>query len=726
MIAKNTKTKSRLFLKETLLCAGAIMLLPACQHMANSNDKMTKAQRDLPTLQDATLGKSIVRPQALSKNKSVRTSAPQNSGTNYSVAPTEIGAIPSIAEPISSRSSGNTRAPRSSVATINAFVAPLPVPQFIDVVYGEMLQVPFVPGKQVVSMTDVIQLRSSGEMKAQDFQVLVSQALEEYGVRVVPENGTYKIVKDEVLRSRIPKFIKSRARQRTRGDLRPVVQFVELNALNANEIYALLRDTFAKKQKTLSIQANPAANYITLSGLPEDVDAALAIILELDELNFVGKQVQRYTPRYWNAKEFSQVLTEALEVEGWEVTSNSRQQRTIFLMPVESSNDLFIFAKTKQAHDRVSKWIMDLDRPVQGGDTEQIFIYQVQNVDATTLAETANSVLSSRQQATGAAGVGLTGSVSGGVRSGSGAGDVFTVDPIGNRIVFTGTANDYDKMLSLLEQLDTPAPEVLIEAQIAEVTLNDSSSFGVEFFVDDLGSNSVSATAQTQGGLNLSGSGLNIALLSGNVDAAINAFASNRRVKLLSTPILVARSGTESELQVGQDVPIITAQQTANNQSGGGAADILQSIDYRKTGVLLSMEPIVFSDNRIDLTITQEVSSTVDAPNSAISSPTISNRSFTTQLSLEDGQTAVLGGLIQDSFTRDDKGVPFLKDIPGIGQVFSTDGFTRDRTELVILITAYVLRGQEDKNQFVNRLAGRVDGLLADEGRLITLKPRQF
>jgi len=200
-----------------------------------------------------------------------------------------------------------------------------------------------------------------------------------------------------------------------------------------------------------------------------------------------------------------------------------------------------------------------------------------------------------------------------------------------------------------LEQLDTPAPEVLIEVQIAEVTLTDETNFGVDFFIDDLGNNSVTATAAT-GGLGLGSSGLNVNILSGNVDAALNAFSSNRRVKLLSTPILVARSGGEAEIQVGQDIPIITAQRAANNQNGDGNTDILQSIDYRKIGNLLSIAPIVFSDDRIDLSITQEVSSTVDVSNSTISSPTISNRSLSTQLSLEDGQTAVLGGLISENY----------------------------------------------------------------------------
>jgi len=120
----------------------------------------------------------------------------------------------------------------------------------------------------------------------------------------------------------------------------------------------------------------------------------------------------------------------------------------------------------------------------------------------------------------------------------------------------------------LLEQLDTPAPEVLIEVQIAEVTLTDGSNVGVDFFLDNIGGGDVNISGGTSGSLGLGAQGLNVALLTGDVTAALNAFANNRQVKLLSTPILVARSGGQAEIQVGQDIPVITAQRAASNQSG--------------------------------------------------------------------------------------------------------------------------------------------------------------
>jgi len=698
----------------------ATLALVSCAHTADDMPNQPKA------LQESTLGAALGRQPVVLQDTSNLGTTNATDTVFESNLPQAIKKIPVIAQHNSYTDVGRDRTPPPlQTSRVDAYVAPLSLPQFIDAVFGEMLGTPYVTGPEVAARTDVVQLRSSGEMQATDFLELVIGALEEYGVRVLPENGTYRIIEDKDLRSRIPKFIKSRARLRTPSDLRPVIQFVELRAVDANSMLELLQKAFGRNSDKLIIQANPRLNTIILNGLPEDVNAALDIIHEMDELSYAGTLVKRYTPRYWAAEELSQELERALDLEGWEVTSGSVLEKWIALMPVAYSNDIFVFAKSELAHERVAQWIKDLDRPVQGGDTEQIFVYQVKNVDAVIMAETANAVLSSGDGDSRAGPVAALGAPPLGPSAGPSGGIFFTVDPVGNRIIFTGTANDYDKLVSLLRQLDTPAPEVLIEIMIAEVTLTDDSSFGVEFFLNNLGPGNVQTTVQS-GGLGLGNNGLNIGFLSGNVDASINAFASNRQVKLLSRPTLIARSGGSAQLQVGLDVPIITSQRAADNQTGSGPTDILQSIEYRKTGVLMSIEPIVFSQNRIDLTISQEVSSTVATANATIASPTISNRSISTQLSLEDGQTAVLGGLIQEDFIRTDTGVPVLKDLPIVGQAFSVDGISVTRTELVVLITAYVLRGQEDRAHFVREMSGRLDKLILDEERLVTLLPKQF
>jgi len=601
---------------------GLSIIVSGCAHLDKTvkSDKILKKDNSY-SIEETLLNNNVVRGPRVVQGSQVS----DNESLQEADVNSDAGRVPWIANREQDASQdADATAPRLKVERVEAYVAPLPLPQFIDAVFGEMLGATYVMGKNVADRNEVVTLRSSGAMKSDAFLDLVSVALLEYGVRVSPEDGVYRVVEDKVLRAKLPRFIKSRARVSTPTSLRPIIQFVELQALDSANVVGILRKAFGNDKERFSIEADRRNNYAVLSGLPEDVDQAVQIIRELDELNYAGAQVRRYTPKYWEVTEISEALALALRTEGWQVATDINLSRTINLMPVAYSNDLFIFAKSEASHRRIDRWLKELDRPVQGGDTEQIFIYQVRNVDAAILAETANAVLSSRSASLptslqGATNVGPTTELQVGPSQASGG--FFSVDLIGNRLLFSGTANEYEKLINLLNQLDTPAPEVLIEVKIAEVTLTDESTFGVEFFIDDIGGENV--TAQT-GGLGLGSNGT-------------------------------------SSIQVGQDIPIITSQRPANNQTGTGPIDILQGIEYRKTGVLMEIEPIVFSDSRIDLTITQEVSSTLATANSSSVSPTISNRSISTQLSLEDGQTAVMGGLIQDDIVRDDTGVPILK-----------------------------------------------------------------
>ena len=717
----NAQTATQKGLKSRLaLCAALALTLTACETLGQKKDK-TQTNTVNDRLEYQTIGRNIVRPEP--EQDAV------NIGGNGSqvIRPTGQSTqsyIPTLSAGGEAGADTAGRAPRLKTQSVDAFVKPLPVPEFIDVVFGGMLETPYVTGPGVAEMTEIVQLRSSGRIASRDFLELVSVALEDYGVRVLPENGTYRLIKDEVLRARIPKFVKSRAQNRTPNNLRPIIQFVELQAVEASSMKSILEQAFPRNKSAVKIAANQRENYITLSGLPEDVNAALLIIRELDELDYAGTQVLKFSPKFWEAESLSQELENALLIEGWQVTRQPLLTRNIGILAISYSNDIFIFTRSAEARQRAAWWVEELDKPVDGGDTEQIYVYQVKNTDASILASTANSAMSGNNGSSLSSGGGVAGNASI-TSSGSNQLSVgrLTVDPLGNRIIFTGTANEYEKIIRLLEALDSAAPEVLIEVQIAEVSLEDSTSSGVEILnFDDLGNNSVRGVASNSG-LGLGSAGLNVGILTGNIEAQLNAFASNRRVKVLSTPVLVARSGGAASIQVGTDVPIITSQGASPTQSQNGVTDILQNVEYRSTGVLLNIEPIVFSGNRIDLTVTQEVSATIDVANSSISSPTISNRSISTQLSLEDGSTAVMGGLIQENLIRSDTGIPFLKDVPVLGQAFSVDSYSVDRTELVVLITAYVIRGQEDKTRFVQYLSSRVEGLLSDDTRLITLNP---
>ena len=639
-------------------------------------------------------------------------------------------AIPRLTDPMGAADTGGAiRPPRPSVSRLDAVVPPLALPEFIDVVFGQMLGVPFVTGEGVAERTDLIQLRSSGEMSASTFLELVSSALEQYGVRVVPGDGLYRLVEDSALLAEIPRFIQSRARPETPAELRPIVQFVELNALAPGEMISILRQAFPSQSSTLQFQPNVRLNTITLVGLPEDIDAALSIILQMDELTFAGTDVIRLVPTYWDATAFADQLSDILTAEGWQTSLELTSPRTIFLLPVEFSNDVFVFARSQRALSRVRFWAAELDQPARTGDTPQLFVYDVQNTTAAALAEVANAALLAAGGRTILRGPNEPAQTGPAPPSGSnaGSGEALVVDEATNRLIFAGTASEYERLLPLMRQLDRAPREVLIEATIAEVTLTDATRFGVEFFADSLGGDDFDVTLGNEG-LGLGSGGVDIGFFSGNVTAALNAFIDNDLVNVLSTPRVIARSGSSANIQVGRDIPIITSQRAADTQDGTGQTDILQSVSYRSTGVILNIDPLVYSDNRVDLTVSQEVSTSLDTQSAGIASPTISNRSISTQLTLDDGQTAVLGGLISTDYTTGETGAPILKDLPVVGSLFSASSATTTRTELLVLITAYVIRDGEDQANIVRALGGRMqeylDASLFEEGTRPDATPR--
>jgi len=661
----------------------------------------------------------------------------------------QLSQIPSLADKVQARALDDAKPPPFGSERIDARVNPLPLPAFIDVVFGNMLAVPYTTGPGISNRSEVVQLRSSGEMKAATFLDLVSMALRDYGVRVTINNGIYQIVEDQALKARTPQFIKSRARQSTPANLRPVVQFVELNAINANDMLAILRQALGRTNDKLSYDAATDTNFITLTGLPDDF--------------------QRYSPAYWNARELQRELQNILEAEGWQASITAKSPKTILMLSVQYSNDLMIFTRSKEARKRVNYWLEELDQPTPQGDVPELFVYDVLNLDANILAQTVNQVLSGRGQGPGGAGR------PGGVLTGQGIGaggsfgtqgqfggstdqtaqsglptnnsNNIVVDNIGNRLVYSGTASDYQRLLPLLKQLDNPPAEVLIEVTIADISLNSGLSFGVDWNVSNLGDPSASPRqglrestrpgaggSQGSNGTNLfdnftgalaSGGGGSIAsAANNNIQASLNAAANNGDIRILSTPRIITRSGNAAQIQVGSDVPVISSQGAADVQLGNGLLG-LTSIEYRSTGILLSIEPIVYGNNRIDLSVSQELSNSTAGTIAGIPSPTFSNTSVSTSLSLEDGATAVIGGLIQETQDITHSGIPFLKDVPIIGNLFSSTSEDTSKREVVLLITAYVLQGQNDKDAIVNEFS-RSFNKTTQRSDLITLRPRQF
>jgi len=643
-------------------------------------------------------------------------------------------APPGTTVPVNTEAAASPEAIAALSATpnerIDVELPPQPLPQMLNTTFGDLLKVPYVLGPTVSTRTEVVTLRGVSGMSKRDFARMLEVALRDYALKVVIRGGVVTIVDDPTPNISSATFLGRRPSQDTPQQAQVVTQFYEAKAVSIEAALALMAD-ISPGARNLNVQADTPHNSVYITGRARDVAAAVEMLRSLDQPTFAGVGVVRIEPVYWSAETLGRRLEDQLRADGYTVTGSPQDPRSILVLAYRDSNQVLLFARDPALLSRAREWASRLDQAAAVGDHPTTFIYQAHNTDAKSLADLVQTPLggsfggqpasatqpsagqpggapaqspsmeaSPAAQAAGLGrgtiGVGL-GAAASPPSAGTFLGGRLIVDDGGNRILFTGMAEDYTELRKLLEALDKPQRQVLVEVTIAEVTLTDQTNVGLEWFFSHSMSGS-SIAGGTLNGLGIGTQGLNLNYTASwggwNLQAVFNAFASNNKVNILSRPRLVARSGSEASIQVGTDVPIITSQ-TTNPTVSTGVPNVLQSIEYRQTGTILHIKPVVYGDDRVDLFVTQEVSSQEPNPNTAVASPLILDRNITTQLSLADGATAVLGGLIDNEYTKGNSGIPILKDIPILSGTGRSDQISGTKDELVVLVTPYIIHEGE-------------------------------
>lgn len=261
-------------------------------------------------------------------------------------------------------------------------------------------------------------------------------------------------------------------------------------------------------------------------------------------------------------------------------------------------------------------------------------------------------------------------------------------DDAKNSILIESTPDDYRRVLRVIASLDVMPKQVLIEATIAEVTLNDDLKFGLRWNIQQK-SGEFSFTDAANGALGSVYPGFSYAFTAANIVGSLNALAQITDVNVISSPTLTVMDNKAAVLQIGDQVPITT--QSAISTTGIGAP-VVNSVSYRDTGVILSITPRINESGRVLLDVEQEVSSVANTTSSGIDSPTIRQRKIKTSVVVNNGDALVLGGLIQDSQNITRNQVPIVGDLPVIGNAFKHKRNQLGKTELVILIAPHVMR----------------------------------
>lgn len=598
-------------------------------------------------------------------------------------------------------------------ANITVAFDQMPLPNFVQAIYGMILKKTYSMDPQVASRKDLVTLRAATLQTPAQIENAARLLLKTYGVAVTDLGaGNYRISPDNTQTGYAPEILRGRALPEVPLALRPIYQLVELQAVRSSELVGWLAKIFGPK---VSIIDDAPRNTLILSGQADDVTAVLAAIHVLDQPLMKGRQSLRINPVFWSAEELAKRLVDVLTAEGYSATTavGAAGQFPINLIPIPGINALIVFAADPAVMRHITDWARDFDKPNPSrGSGGGYFTYQARFTNAENLAKTMQDVLGEAQAApvqTFAPGTVVVGAP----RPPAKAGRVI-VNPATNTLIFQGGDQNHTQLLTLLQELDKPAKSALIEVTVAEVTLDNTTQLGVEWALGSIGSSYVGGTragvALGNSGLATTGigigtGGLTIGRLNSAADlrALLNLLATSSKANVLSSPRILARNGETATIQVGSEIPTINQQQT--NAATGGVG-VLQSVQYRKTGVILSVKPIIYSGDRIDLDITQEVSDSTRV--GVAGSPIIDTRKVETRLSLKDGTPVLLGGLISQNNSRSETGVPFLKDIPVAGQLFRTNTDNTRKTEMLVLITPYIVADDHDAQEITNAFRNRL------------------
>ena len=480
-------------------------------------------------------------------------------------------------------------------------------------------------------------------------------------------------------------------------------------------------------------------NILMLAGTRDQLDGWLDIVTTFDVDQLQGMSVGMFPLENSNVEDAAEALSAMLDSGG--------QEDLVRIVPVKRLNSLLIVTPRSHYLDTLGVWIERLDSVPDSKFEKRIFVYPVQNTSARRISELLNGlyadelgvVTTMESGADGGGGVapGMSGVSIGGGSSGISAGsnnderdmggkimsfgamsdsrgpsmmeDVRVVaDDDNNALMIYSTGKQFDMIKTALEQLDTVATQVIIEASILEVSLNDSLEYGLEWTFsnglnsDNEGTGILSAVGGPLSAANGAGFSYTVANAAGNIKAVLNALAKESLLNVISTPSVMVLDNNTAFIHVGDQVPIISEQSTGLNVDDR----ITQSVTYKDTGVQLEVTPSVNAGGLVTMDIQQSVTDV--GPQVEGQQPTFLERSIMSRVSVRSGQSVVLGGLIRENASNAESGIPFLQDLPWVGSLFGSTKKGNRRTELLVIITPRALVSENDLREVSEEMRAQI------------------
>lgn len=433
------------------------------------------------------------------------------------------------------------------------------------------------------------------------------------------------------------------------------------------------------------LQAIPQRNILLIAGARDEINAAIEAVNLFDVDVLEGKSVGLFRLR---AAEPEAVVEELNVI--FETREGGSLQNVVTFVPSTRLSAVLVVTSRQTYLDDAERWIRDLDRTA-GGATRRPVVYNLQNRSAAELAPILTEMLQEVSAEEGGQAQGIARIVA---------------DDTKNALIVWGNDTEQETLARLIASLDSTPVQVLLEATIAEVSLQDELEFGLRWFFENGGTNGTFSDA-ANGAVASNFPGLSLVFNGASPSAAINALNSITHVNVVSSPSLLVLDNQEAKLQIGDQVPVATQQV---RDTAAVNAPVVNTISFRDTGIILRVKPRVSSSGQVILEIEQEVSSVSNTTTSGIDSPTIAQRRIETSVIVSDGQTIALGGLIQESNNRTNTQVPGAGDVPVLGALFRNRSDRIAKTELLILITPRVVRNGREARSVTDELRQRIGG----------------
>ena len=610
----------------------------------------------------------------------------------------------------------------------------------LDAVLGGMLGLNYTLDPKVQGQ---ITIRTTRPLPRSQALAAVDAVLREQGFSIVASDGFYQVIPSADAVGMAPLRPAAEA-ERAAGFTTAIVPVRFVSAAELDKVVKpLTRQGFI-------LQSDGHRNIFIVSGTAREIDAFTKLVDSLDVNWLAGLSFSLHTLNHADPAKLETELRRVLQLD------NSPMKGMVELVPLPRLNALLVATKQFDLLANIDDWVARLDQPSPDGG-RLVHYYEVQNGSAAELAATLGKLTGARTEAAGpsrperrpsstagsaggfgtpAAGLGTSG-LGGGAFNGAastsptsplasapqssssdGEGDSdgiaelkgvrVVADDRRNALLIFGTGTQYAIIEDALSRLDAPREQVLIEATIAEVTLTDQLNYGVQWFLNR-GSSSV-GYASAAGNLTNSYPGFNYSFLTQNSQVVLTALSEVTDVQVLSAPRLMVINNERARLQVGDEVPIVVQQATSLLSTDTA---LVNSVQYQDTGVILEVTPHINRSGTVVLDVSQEVSSVSNTTTSNIDSPTIQQRKINSIVTVQDGETVALGGLISDTTNRTGAGIPFLRDIPVLGKLFDTEGNSKNRTELLVFLRPVIVRDVARARDVTEALKARMSRLEA-------------